>query len=372
MISKSSSGSAAGGFRKIDQVRQQARALDVAQELDAQARARVRAFDEAGQVGHHEAAEIVQLDHAQIGFERGEGVIGDLGAGGGNARDQRGFSGVGKADQADISQQLQLEAQALFLAGASGLVLGGGLVGGRGAARVAASAAPAARGQEALPGFGEIEQARAGGIGVDHGPDRHQHVDRFAIGARAVAAFPVASAFGAMFRVKTELQQRVLMNGRYQENVAAASAIAARRAAARDVLLPPESHAAVAAVAGFHQDARLVEKQHVVGTEWMQSPRVGRRASCTGPRARPAPRKGILLDGVDADELAEPAAILELDHAGYLGEQRVVLAPADVEAGFELGAALPHDDRTAGNQLAAEHFHAQPLRVGIAPVLGTA
>src|ERR1035438_727532 len=96
---------------------------------------------------------------------------------------------------------------------------------------------------------------------------------------------------------------------------------------------------------------------------------------CRG-RAYPArapgrTRKEILLDGVDADELTQMAAVLELHHAGYFGEQRVVLAPADVEARFELGTALPHDDRTAGNQLAAKHLNSQPLRVGVAPVLGT-
>ena len=36
------------------------------------------------------------------------------------------------------------------------------------------------------------------------------------------------------------------------------------------------------------------------------------------------------------------------------------------------GAALPHDDRAAGNQLAPENFHAEPLRIRIAPVFGTA
>ena len=49
---------AAALFGNVHQVRQQARALDVAQELDAQAVAFVRAFDEPGNVGDHEAAEI--------------------------------------------------------------------------------------------------------------------------------------------------------------------------------------------------------------------------------------------------------------------------------------------------------------------------
>jgi hypothetical protein len=91
-----------------------------------------------------------EFDDAEVRLDRGEGVIGDLGAGGGDARDEGGFSGVRKADQTDIGEQFQLEAQALFLAGAAGLVLGRGLVSGGGAARVAASAAAAARDQVAL------------------------------------------------------------------------------------------------------------------------------------------------------------------------------------------------------------------------------
>jgi hypothetical protein len=169
----------------------------------------------------------------------GERVIGDFGPGGGDARDKRGFSGVRKTDQADIGQQLQLQAQAFFFAGASGLMLGG---------------------QEPLARFGEIEKKDAGGLVVNHCPHRDRHVDRTALGAGAIAAFTVPAALGAMLGVVTELKQGVLVNGGDQVDVAAAAAVAARRTAARDVFLPPEGHAAVAAVAGFHQDARLVEK----------------------------------------------------------------------------------------------------------------
>ena len=52
---------AAAGFGDVHQMRQQARALDVAQELDAQAVALVRAFDQPRNVGHHEAAEVVGI-----------------------------------------------------------------------------------------------------------------------------------------------------------------------------------------------------------------------------------------------------------------------------------------------------------------------
>ena len=52
---------AAGGFRNIDQMRQQPRALDVPQELDAQAVARVRAFDQSGNIGDHEGPVIAGI-----------------------------------------------------------------------------------------------------------------------------------------------------------------------------------------------------------------------------------------------------------------------------------------------------------------------
>src|SRR5947209_8399275 len=64
--------------------------------------------------------------------------------------------------------------------------------------------------------------------------------------------------------------------------------------------------------------------------------------------------KGLLRDqavSLDADKLAHPAAVAELHDAGDLRKQRIVLAPADVLARFDLGAALPHDDRSAGNKL---------------------
>src|SRR5690349_12874523 len=68
-----------------------------------------------------------------------------------------------------------------------------------------------------------------------------------------------------------------------------------------------------------------------------------------------------LLGRLDVDKLAHAAPVAEIDHAGHLGEQGIVLAPADVEAGLDLGAALPDDDRTAGDELAAEDLHAEPL-----------
>ena len=139
-------GAAGLASRHIDQVKQQAGALDVAQELGAEAGAEVRAFDEAGHVGDDEGL-LIRLfahgDDAEVGFEGGEGVVGDLGLGGGDAGDEGGLAGVGIADQADVGQQLEFQAVIALLAGAAQFVLARGLVDAGGEVLVAASAAPA-------------------------------------------------------------------------------------------------------------------------------------------------------------------------------------------------------------------------------------
>src|SRR5947207_2151025 len=79
-----------------------------------------------------------------------------------------------------------------------------------------------------------------------------------------------------------------------------------------------------------------------------------------------------LCDLINADEFAHPPAVSKFHHARHFGKQRVILAPADIRAWFDLGTALAHDYGTAGDELAAEHLHAEPLRVGIAPVFRAA
>src|SRR5262249_46447445 len=73
-------------------------------------------------------------------------------------------------------------------------------------------------------------------------------------------------------------------------------------------------------------------------------------------------------DRVDADEAAARAVVLELDDPGDLGEQRIVLAEADVLAGVEATAALADEDRAAGDEVAVVALDAEPLGVAVAPV----
>ena len=92
--------------RRVDQMRQSAAALDMAEEPVAEAVALVRALDEAGNVGEHEVAP-VDLDDAEARVERRERIIGDLGLGRRDRGEEGRFAGVRQADEAGVGDQLE-------------------------------------------------------------------------------------------------------------------------------------------------------------------------------------------------------------------------------------------------------------------------
>ena len=76
----------------------------------------------------------------------------------------------------------------------------------------------------------------------------------------AIGTFSMAPAIGPEFAIVAIPQQRVVVWVRLHKDVAAVSAIAARRSASRNVLLPAKSDAAVAAVAALHYDFGFINK----------------------------------------------------------------------------------------------------------------
>ena len=140
---RSSSGSRPLAGSRSSTCSEQARALGVAQELVAEAAALAGAGDEAGQIGDDERAVAVDAHDAERGRQRGERVVADLGLGRRHARDQRRLAGVGKADHADVGEQLQLEMEPALGPGPAEVGAARRLVGRRREARVAAAAARA-------------------------------------------------------------------------------------------------------------------------------------------------------------------------------------------------------------------------------------
>ena len=67
-------------------------------------------------------------------------------------------------------------------------------------------------------------------------------------------------------------------------------------------------------------------------------------------------------------ELTHRALVCELDAARDLGEEGIVLAAAHIESGLYASAALPHDNRSTGDDLSAECLEAEPLRIRVAAI----
>jgi hypothetical protein len=124
---------------------------------------------------------------------------------------------------------------------------------------VAPPTAPAASRDPRLPVFREIEQRFAGLVVDDSGSDRNLHQHALTFFTRAVAAFSVPPALRRIFRIEAKMQQCIAVNRRDHRDIAAPPAVAAARTAARNVLLPPERHAAIPAVARFDRDSYFID-----------------------------------------------------------------------------------------------------------------
>ena len=79
----------------------------------------------------------------------------------------------------------------------------------------------------------------------------------------------MASALRLVFRIKAEVHQRIVALARFHDHIAAIAAIAAGRSSPRNVLLPAESEAAVAAIPSFYSDCGFIdEHQSLVVRRW--------------------------------------------------------------------------------------------------------
>src|SRR6266404_5047578 len=231
---------------------QQPGSLDVSQKLSAEAGALVRAFDQAGNVGNHEAhfmGCVANRDDSEIRLERGKRIIRNLRARRGNSRNQSGLSDIGISDEADIGEQLQFETQRALFAGASFFMLARGLMGGGLEAGVASSAAAAAGDHDPVIGTREVMHDVAGVGRVNNRPDWNLQENVYTFATGLVRSFAVTAALGFVFRIETKMDQGVVALAGFHDDVATLAAISAGWPSARDKFLPAEGEAAIATVA---------------------------------------------------------------------------------------------------------------------------
>ena len=98
--------------RQVDQVQQQAGALQMAQELMAEPGPSAAPSMSPGMSATTKLCSGADAHDAEVRVQRREGIVGDLGTCIGDGRDQRRLAGIGHAQQADVGQHLQFELQA--------------------------------------------------------------------------------------------------------------------------------------------------------------------------------------------------------------------------------------------------------------------
>jgi hypothetical protein len=88
----------------------------------------------------------------------------------------------------------------------------------------------------------------------------------------AIRAFAMSPAFCLELAVVAIPQQRVVVRIRFDENIPAIAAVATRRAAARDVLLPPKRDTTVAAIPSLYRYFCFIRKHVSPASRTLKEP----------------------------------------------------------------------------------------------------
>ena len=269
-------GITAFGSCGIDDEKQHTAAHDVAQEIMAEADVFVRAFDEAGNVRQAATAVGSELDHADHGLQRGEGVVGDLGLGGAELGEQRGFASIRRTDKAGIRDAAHFKVEVALFSGGAGGELARGLVGGGLKVDVPLPAFAALAEHVGGVGFGQVGHGLVAGdefvrcvvVFLDDAADerarRHfvHHILAAAPGALLGAAF--GAVLGQEAVVEDVVAQAVGAGVHQQDEAAAVSAVTTVRAAFGAKLSAMKMGAAIAAFSGAGVDFDLIDKHGTV------------------------------------------------------------------------------------------------------------
>ena len=246
--------------REIHDVHDESRTLDVAKELVPQALALARALDEAGDVGDDEGAGLPGANDAEVGHERREGIVGDLGARRAHARDERGLAHARHAHEGGICHELHLELDPV-LEGRLALLREGGRSANRGdEVDVALTARAAGTHDDTLAGMREVRDLIPGGHGLG-GELGHNRAARnlenevLAVTAVLTRSLAMGASLSAEVVLEAIVDERGELRVALENDVAASATVAAVRAALGYESLAPERRATGTAVAALDVDA---------------------------------------------------------------------------------------------------------------------
>ena len=245
--------------RHVDDMHDQGRTLNVAQELVAQALALARALDQTRNVGN-DVRILTGTHHAEVRHERGKRIVGDLGTGGTHARDERRLTHRGKAHERGIGHKLHLELNPVLLGRFAQLSERGRATHRRHKVGIAQTAGATGRHDNALAVVHQVGNLEHRGLrlGIElahHGAHGNLQDQVLAALAIATSALAVRAALGAEVMLKAVIDQRRQLSIGLDDDIAATTAVAAIGAALGDKCLAPKRHASGSAVAAAHVNA---------------------------------------------------------------------------------------------------------------------
>ncbi len=196
-------------------------------------------------VGHREGI-LAGRDHTQVGNQRGEGIVGDLGLGRRDDRHQRGLARRREADQPDVGDRLELQGEVAGLPGLAQQCETRGLAGSGSQRGITQAAATAGGRLESGARADQVGQQPA--VLVQHdGAVGNLDLQVRAGRTVTVVAHPLLARRRGHVRAEMEVQQRVDLRVDDEDDAAAAAAVAPVGAAQRLELLAVNRCAAVAA-----------------------------------------------------------------------------------------------------------------------------
>ena len=237
------------GSGRVHDMDQDPGPLQVGQEFMSESRAVRGSLDESGNVRHDKAGSILQVHDAQNGLQGREVIIGDPGPGvAGHGQEGR-FSDIGKADQADVSDHLELEQQLQRPGGLARLGVLGRLHGRCGIVHVAVAPAAAAQDHIAAQVAGHIGDDLAAVGLADHSSLGDLDLDVLALFARHPLLFSVLAVLGRIFADMAEVGEGIEALVHDKDDVASLAAVPSVGAARGHIFFTAEGDMAVPALA---------------------------------------------------------------------------------------------------------------------------
>ncbi len=313
----------------VDDVDEDPRPLDMAQEGMAESGAAARSLDEPGHVGDRRTPFVVlaEVHDPEVRLERGERIVRDLGRRGGDRGEDRRLARVGQPDEPDVGDESELEAEPALGARLTLLGMLRRLVGRGLEVRVAEAAATAAGDHRALADRDQVRHERAGLVVVDRRAGRHVE-DQVVAGTTVPSRLRAAATRGRAEVVPmVEIAQGRLPGIDPKVDRSPATAVAAVGTAARNVRLLPEGRGPVTTIAGADPDLHAVE-EHQRHSRTAHRP--GRRRCLVAVRPRSGPSRQRRTSAGEPTSL--PGTLCRTLSVGGPEDRRLVHVPGDSRA----------------------------------------